>query len=772
MVYLARILKTLKYDLNMEKSGISSHFSQKIQTPQERKPFLGRYRVIIIAIACFLVVDIGVLMVNFYTSFQLKDDAIGINLSGRQRMLSQRVTKELLIVGTIPITIAPNARNDLKDAAALFDSTLHGFNVGAQVTGGDGRPVFLKAVTTPDAKDALEKANAIWREYHALLIPVINGVATPEQQNEALTFGLKNNATLLQYMNDLTNDLEHTANNRANFLRMVQSTGIVLALLNFLFILFKFIRQLKTADMAIEEANRENTEILKTVREGLFLLTPQNTIGTQISKSASRLFGQQLNPGDDFIALLSSRVSSKVLQDGEEYIKLLLSPHINEELVKGINPLSDIEVLFENKLGVQEKHYLSFDFSRVTGTGDAIKHLLVTVQDITQRVQLQEQLKVERKSSQREFSTFIKAMDADPNEFMAFITNAEKVLLEINEKLRTLSEIKNTSTMWTVVDGIARDMHAFKGNAAILNLDVLADQAHDFETALSAIKSSNLSSAEFGEAILPLPISLGNLLKTVTLLKGLAHIGTYIEQTPTKPLVEVVENSNDVINESKNSDEKIANVFTDTSSGVDIFPPGAKPRLDPTVINPLDFNLLNQLTKNIAHDLGKQVELTIINDAPWASFSAEKNQLLREISVQLLRNAIVHGIELPEKRVSMGKPSLGQVSITMGAGGAENSWTLCIRDDGSGLSPARIRARLRQKGLLSQEQLIKMTDEDVIRQIFTADFSTSGAPTLHAGRGVGLSLVRSLVKRLPSDRLKVRTGPNLYTEFSVNFQSV
>ena len=727
---------------------------------KEKRSFLGRYRVIMIAIGFFLLFDIGVLLVNFYTSFQMKDDAIGINLSGRQRMLSQRTTKNLLIV-TNPELASEAARTELKEAAELFDSTLYGFRNGAIVTGGDGTPVFLKAPTTPMALDVLKKADEIWTQYYALMKPVIDDTATPQQQHDALMYGLANNSKLLGYMNDLTTDLEHTADNRASFLRMVQSIGILLALLNFVFILFKFIRQLRTADIAVEAANKENEEILDTVQEGLFLLTPDYRVGTQISASTNRLLGAQLKPGDDFLEMLSSRVSDKVLQDGAEYVKLLLSPHVKEALIKGINPLSDIEVLFENKLGTQEKHYLSFDFRRVKGVEDEIKHLLVTVQDITQRVALEEKLKEERKSSQKEFSTFLKAMDADPKELLSFIDSAEKTLFKINDILRTLSDIKSTNNTMAAIEDIARDMHAFKGNAAILNLDMLAEQAHQFETELNVIKSGALSPADLGEALLPLPISLGRLLNTVTLLKGLMNIGTHVASAavpPTSPAKESISS----LHEEEDFSDTVRNGWEKSSEA---------PAGQLAAIDPLDFEMLNRLTQNVATDTGKQVMLVVDNDSPWEVFSPETNQLIREISIQLLRNSVVHGIEIPENRRTAGKPVEGKIEITLEAAEKEKLWRLVVRDDGMGISPVRIRERLKQQGVIKADQLASMSDEDVIRQIFQPDFSTASTLSTHAGRGVGLNLVRSLIRRLPSGYLRVMTSPDNYTEFSVNFQS-
>ena len=93
----------------------------------------------------------------------------------------------------------------------------------------------------------------------------------------------------------------------------VLTGGIVLALLNFAFILFKFLRRLRTSDAAIDAANEENREILTSVREGLFLITPDHRVGSQLSSSAHELFGRRLQPGDNFFAILEPLVSAKAL---------------------------------------------------------------------------------------------------------------------------------------------------------------------------------------------------------------------------------------------------------------------------------------------------------------------------------------------------------------------------------------------------------------------------------------------------------------------------
>ncbi len=206
-----------------------------------KSSYLGKYREIILAVAFFLVFDLAVLVLNFYISFQISEDALAINLAGRQRMLSQRMTKALLTTqsdaqsGT-PVT---EAIAELEQTIGLFDTTLAGFDSGGTVTGGNAKPVFLSAVLSAAGRDILAKAYAIWQPYKVLLTPLLHGNAyTPDQLDAAVHNARENNLKLLVLMNNLTTHLEQTANAKADMLRKVQTGGILLALINFAFILF------------------------------------------------------------------------------------------------------------------------------------------------------------------------------------------------------------------------------------------------------------------------------------------------------------------------------------------------------------------------------------------------------------------------------------------------------------------------------------------------------------------------------------------------------
>ena len=676
----------------------------------------GKYREIIFAVAFFLVFDMAVLVLNFYTSFQISEDAVGINLAGRQRMLSQRMAKAILGADSARAKGLPSTKEleELQLAVNLFDVTLKGFQTGATVPGGDLKPVILKAAEGDKAAQILGEANELWATYKLRLMPVLAGSFSDGEFNALVDYAKANNLKLLSLMNQLTTALEATANSRAATLRLVQTGRIVLALLNFTFILFKFLRRLNTSDAAIEAATEETREILTSVREGLFLLTPQKQLGSQISLSTHDLFGTTLLPGQEFFEVLGALVSSKVLTDGQDYVDLLFSPHVKEQLVQGINPLSEVQVTVKNRLGQDITRYLSFHFNRVLEAG-AVRHLLVTVQDISPRVELQERLNGERQRSQKEFSMLLKAFETEPTMMRSFVERSEASLLEINDLLRSTSSASSEAQVLKAVDGAYRRIHAFKGDAASLGLDVLATLAHQFESELQKLKDVGAAS---GDALLALPLPLEDLLDKISTFK--------------------------IIGARKTT--------TAATAGEAASPQAFQ-------------STLNKLANDIGVDVGKRV-VTRVNMNGIAEIPLDKIDKIRDIAIQLVRNAVVHGIETPPSRAASGKAAEGQLQISL-TRDATNEWQLSVRDDGAGLNAERIRRKLVELNWYSPEQLESFSEKQVVAHIFKPGFSTATAGK-HAGRGVGLELVQATVQSMGA-RLLLASVPGQYTDFKIRF---
>src|SRR5262249_42886953 len=120
----------------------------------------------------------------------------------------------------------------------------------------------------------------------------------------------------------------------------------------------------------------------------------------------------------------------------------------------------------------------------------------------------------------------------------------------------------------------------------------------------------------------------------------------------------------------------------------------------------------------------------------------------------LVRNAIDHGIEMPEERVAKGKPAEGTVRLS--AYHQAGSVIVEVSDDGRGLDAARIRAKGIERGLISATD--ELTDEQTYGLIFRPGFSTAETVSDLSGRGVGMDVVKKSVEAL-NGAVAVETAP-------------
>ncbi len=153
---------------------------------------------------------------------------------------------------------------------------------------------------------------------------------------------------------------------------------------------------------------------------------------------------------------------------------------------------------------------------------------------------------------------------------------------------------------------------------------------------------------------------------------------------------------------------------------------------------------LHRLTRTLARELGKEVVLHVTG----ADTEVDRSVLeqLRSPLTHLVRNAIDHGIEMPEVRERLGKPREATIRIATAERGG--TLLLSLADDGSGVDRAAVGARAVQDGLVTAEQLGTMADREILRLITRSGFSTREDITNVSGRGVGLDAVRETVERL------------------------
>jgi len=169
-----------------------------------------------------------------------------------------------------------------------------------------------------------------------------------------------------------------------------------------------------------------------------------------------------------------------------------------------------------------------------------------------------------------------------------------------------------------------------------------------------------------------------------------------------------------------------------------------------------------RMVRDLAREQGKEINFIITGDG--TELDKRVLEQIKDPLLHLLRNAIDHGLEPPERRFAAGKPPQGQIVLEAVQQG--NNVVITISDDGRGLDRAAIRAAAVRRGLLSAAESQKLSDDETVTLIFNSGLSTSQIITDISGRGVGLDVVRQNVEELHGS-LNVASRPNLGATFTL-----
>ncbi|MFY8112586.1 MAG: chemotaxis protein CheA, partial [Rhabdaerophilum sp.] len=143
---------------------------------------------------------------------------------------------------------------------------------------------------------------------------------------------------------------------------------------------------------------------------------------------------------------------------------------------------------------------------------------------------------------------------------------------------------------------------------------------------------------------------------------------------------------------------------------------------------------LSRVVRDLSEELGKKIEL--VQSGAETEIDRQLLEMIKDPLLHMVRNAADHGLEMPDERVSAGKPAHGTIHLRA----AQESGYIIVEvsDDGRGIDVERVKAKVLRNGLSSESDLARMSDEQVLRFVMEPGFSTAAAVTNISGRGVGL----------------------------------
>jgi two-component system chemotaxis sensor kinase CheA len=637
--------------------------------------------------------------------------------------------------------------DQVRASAGKLDAALHEMTAARPVswfaltadTGATGAPIAGK-----HAAALLE----LWTKEQEVLEPVLGFHGVPYQDNESTGTDLNENGRQLERdvgvalrtsrhtlplldgeLTAIAVELQSTNLRSATELRLVMLSGLVIALA-LVGLVTVMLGARQRQEGSLRQARQQTADILRTVKDGLFLLDRNLTIGAAYSGALEALFQRKDFAGLPFESLLKNIVSERTLATALKFVKILWAERTNEKLVKAINPLGEVEVHLDGGHGKFATRFLQFDFHRVRVDGE-MTHVLVSVSDVSARVDLANELKASQSQAQDQVDTLLGILHIDPAQLTSFLSDSNAAMKMINAVLR--EPTREEGVFRKKLDTLFRQVHSVKGEAAALGLSSIENRAHAFEDDLKALREKpSLSGNDF----LPLVIKLDDLL---------THLQSVSDLVARLSRLHIAQH--DAVHTTTAVLEEEAQKTGRPDAGV-----GAT---------------LQLLAARVARENHKEaaVHCTGLDQVP-----EEYRRLVKDIGVQAVRNAVVHGIESPAVRLGAGKPREGSVRLSFKDLG-DTGYKLIVEDDGQGLSTERIKEAALKKGFITPERAQTLDTKQIFSLLFQSGFSTLEAATKDAGRGVGMNVIADLTNQV-GGRVSIATSGGKFTRLTMTLPRV
>jgi two-component system chemotaxis sensor kinase CheA len=447
-------------------------------------------------------------------------------------------------------------------------------------------------------------------------------------------------------------------------------------------------------------------------------------------------------------------VSAKSLSIARTYVNKLLDTAIATEDMPA-NPLQDIEVRLANSDGTFATVHYCFEFNAVHLPREP-RAWLVRITDITARVQQVRELEDLRTQVQTQGEILRGVLMGGGARFGAFLQRTDASMRAINGVLkkpaRQADAFRNKlEETLDEVDRVRRDAAAFK-------LTGLEAAARLLEDSLQELRSRGALS---GSDFLPLAVKLDQLYGEFVLLRSLTtQASPVVQADEAQAEPRVTDNGTAIIEAPKFSVEapKFIAELEQKSAPAKAQHMAQAGSLDST---------LQGLTELVAQEHHKTV---VLESAGLLLVPPRYQATIKNVAIQLIRNAVMHGIESSAARAAAAKPVHGTLHLEFKVL-PDQSYELHFQDDGCGLDADRVRATAVAKGVIDAEAATRMRDRQAIKLIFKSRYTTLESDAGEAPHGTGMAMVRRYIHE-SGGRIALASLPGHETRFKITLPSL
>ncbi len=440
----------------------------------------------------------------------------------------------------------------------------------------------------------------------------------------------------------------------------------------------------KIEETVNETTIRENRKYLQNIQEGMLMVDYGQIIGESYSQFLVDMFDRKEIAGQhlsDFLYPDKERNRGE-RKILEKYLRSLFNDKdIDQEILNENNPLRDIWISRDDG----KRICIDASFQKIEEDGE-IEHIMIIFIDKTEILQIEKKLHDKKIKAYSELESIASLLRVGSAPFQQFIDDNIKILNKFRSNIGNLEDVN-------VLNISLRDIHSLKCNASYYNFQSIEILAHNLEDILTGIRKGDLSRSRALDIILDdinsefeQIIQLIDRFKEFSSLDGIGIYGVY---------------NNDLQH---------------------------------------FFNTLKIMILRNADYLGKKVKISIHSD--YKEFPIIRD--LKNVIIHLFRNALDHGIEYPDIRISENKAEAGHIKLSI-LKGDNGTAKIIVEDDGQGIDYNQLREKAVEKGFIKKEE--EPGHSNLIRTLFKSGFSFRDDLD-YSGSGIGLNAVKEDIGRL------------------------
>lgn len=496
-------------------------------------------------------------------------------------------------------------------------------------------------------------------------------------------------------------------------------------------------RSLALSGEEVEQRNRQLrievkkvSDLLNNMKQAVFSVEPTGNIVAPVSKFAEAVFGcdivgknlfevlyTELDPTTEESALLRSAMISVF---GETEIQWVVMEDFFPK-----------RVVIATQSG--ERKTLRVSVSPLWDESERLERVMFVIEDVTALEALEKAMSDERERADRAMRMIQELLAIPRQSLIEFLENSRKLIADVMREI-------GSQTSSLDVNPLLRRLHTIKGNSRAFKLSEISGAAHMAESGLQAIRAGTSVADQIKAAN-----GAANYLKL--LIDEYSEIARRVFGIES----EFDQGAGSLGGHRSFGHEQVrwlSNLIARLGSSIK----------DPELARAAElledlryrkFSTLSHELESTATDVAKSLNKEIIfrfNADDVVRIESDTMADLKSCLVQLIRNAVDHGIEMPAERTQSGKFRSGLVEVSARRDGATD--VISVRDDGPGINPENLKFRAVTLGLISDEKASKLSRQEACELIFIPGFSSKTTATEFSGRGVGLDVVKETARRL------------------------